>query len=195
MLEPDNARCLNNLGWVLQQSGRAQEALEPLRKAVAADPALEMAAINLALAFEQVGDTDASRAQWEAAVQDFPESSDARFGLANSHYAADQQPEALAEYLRALALQETNPEAHNNVGLIYLEQGNLTEAVAHFRLALQQKPEFASAANNLGVVLERQGEPDKAVEKYRKAIELDPDCESAQQNLQRLAPPAETAVG
>ena len=48
-LEPDNQRFVNDLGWSLAQSGALQEALVVLERAVAMDPADELARENLRL--------------------------------------------------------------------------------------------------------------------------------------------------
>ncbi|RJQ69341.1 MAG: tetratricopeptide repeat protein [Desulfobacteraceae bacterium] len=48
-LEPDNQKLVNDLGWSLFQAGRLKEAEEVLLKAVAMDPADELARENLRL--------------------------------------------------------------------------------------------------------------------------------------------------
>jgi Flp pilus assembly protein TadD len=106
----------------------------------------------------------------------------------------------LTACLRSLELRDGNAPAHNTVGLIYLERGNLAGASSHFRAALKFSPQFPQALNNLGVVWERSGKAEEAKQQYRKALEADPDCAAARGNLDRLekgegTPGAEKAVG
>ena len=73
--------------------------------------------------------------------------------------------------------------AHNNLGLILLERGQVDEAVAHFQKALESQPRFAESHSNLGNALLRKGQLDKAIAHHRQAVELDPKLASAHNNL------------
>ncbi len=72
---------------------------------------------------------------------------------------------------------------HNNLGEVYLEQGELSAARAEFQAALQLKPDYAFAHNNLGVLLIRQGQPTEARPWLEMAIRLDPNYGDAYGNL------------
>ncbi len=73
--------------------------------------------------------------------------------------------------------------AHNNLGGILLERGELEAARARFEEAVRLEPRYPEAQNNLGIVLERQGRRDEAVARYRAAIEADPSFADAHNNL------------
>lgn len=60
-LEPDNQRFANDLGWSLLEAGRLSEAEETLTRAVAMDPADELARENLRLCKTKL--TEVSRAR------------------------------------------------------------------------------------------------------------------------------------
>jgi len=51
-------------------------------------------------------------------------------------------------YRRALELNPEFPAAHDNLGLVYMDEGSLAEAVACFRRAIELSPGFAGAHNN-----------------------------------------------
>ena len=57
-------------------------------------------------------------------------------GLKDSAAPAGRLAEAAVSYQQALRLQPDRPEAHNNLGLVYLAQNRLSEAAAQFSLAL-----------------------------------------------------------
>jgi len=64
--EPDNAAFLDSMGWVCYQLGQPREAVEYLRKAVAADPKEPDATVydHLGDAYAALKDTEQARAAW-----------------------------------------------------------------------------------------------------------------------------------
>ena len=80
---------------------------------------------------------------------------------------------------RALHLWPEYPDAHNNLGIILLEQGRPSEAAASFQRSLQLKPAYAEASNNLGNVLLQLGNPEDAAAAYQQAVLLQPDYAQA----------------
>lgn len=72
---------------------------------------------------------------------------------------------------------------HNNLGKVYLEQGEISAARQEFQAALRLRPEYASSHNNLGVLLLREGQPAEARLCLERAIRLDPNYGEAYGNL------------
>jgi Flp pilus assembly protein TadD len=91
--------------------------------------------------------------------------------------------EAVAEWIRALALNPDDAKANTNFGALMLRQGKLDEAARRFRLAIEADPALASARDNLGVVLLQRGRVDEAIEQWQKSLELNPDSTEARVNL------------
>ncbi len=186
-LKASDVPCLNNLGVVIYKQDKPCDAVTQFRAAVAGDASYVMAQINLALALEACGkDDQAALDQWKATVKAFPRQAGAHCGLANALYRRKDLDGALAEYLRCLELEDRNVEAHDNVGLIFLDKGQSAEAIAHFRQALQVDPKNLAALNNLGVTYEKMGKPDEAKKYYEQALQIDPNCQRAKENLDRL---------
>ncbi|MBV9272976.1 MAG: tetratricopeptide repeat protein [Verrucomicrobia bacterium] len=73
--------------------------------------------------------------------------------------------------------------AHNNLGALLLQQGQLDQAINHFRSAIDIKPDEASAYMNLGDALLLKREWNEAIEEYQKALELKPELSGAHYNL------------
>lgn len=70
-----------------------------------------------------------------------------------------------------------NPDAwaaHNNLGAMLGERGELDEAARHLERAVALKPDHAGAYANLGVVHARQGRIDEAIVDLSRAADLDP---------------------
>jgi tetratricopeptide (TPR) repeat protein len=73
---------------------------------------------------------------------------------------------------------ERNPKAwmaHNNLGTVLLQKGQVDEAIVHFRKALEIKADHTDAQANLGSGLLQKGELDEAIAQYHKALEIKPD--------------------
>ncbi len=64
--------------------------------------------------------------------------------------------------------------AHNNLGTIYLERGQLYEAASEFEWARRLMPGHPDPRLNLGLALERAGKIDAALDSYRTALDVYP---------------------
>lgn len=82
---------------------------------------------------------------------------------------------AEASFKRALRLDETYGPAHNNLGRIYFERGDLKRAAEAYHWAMEFMPGRAEPLNNLGLVFESAGNLDEAIDFYRQAHDLSPD--------------------
>jgi len=96
--------------------------------------------------------------------------------LGSLYFYGQDYAAAEREIGRALQLDRNLAEAHNNLGLVYLAQGRLSEAAAQFRKALANlsypTPEFA--AFNLGNAEYQLGNYEDAVEAYERSLAILP---------------------
>jgi len=86
-------------------------------------------------------------------------------------------------YRRTLAQNPDSWMAHDNLGRILVDQGDLDTAIGHYRRALQLYPDFAGIHGNLGVALIKKGEVDEARAQLEQATALDPYDASDHDNL------------
>ncbi|PYL85698.1 MAG: hypothetical protein DMF17_07685 [Verrucomicrobia bacterium] len=85
-----------------------------------------------------------------------------------------------------LARNPTCWMAHNNLGIVLFQKGEIDEAIAHYRKTLQMQPDFSDADYNLGNALLQKGETDEALLYCQKAVMLqpfDPDAQVALGNV------------
>ena len=82
-----------------------------------------------------------------------------------------------------LRVTENNNVMHNNLGVVFIEQGRFAEAIPHFTKALQIRPKDVKAQINLAVCLAHQGDLQEAIEHYQTALELEPEHAGAHNNL------------
>jgi len=82
-----------------------------------------------------------------------------------------------------------NPDcwmAHDNLGVILGQQGNLEKAVYHLSEAVRLNPNNEKAHNNLGIALAMQGRYSEAIHHYREALRIKPRYRIARRNLDLL---------
>ena len=92
---------------------------------------------------------------------------------------------AMAAYRRALASRSDLADAHNNLGRMLHDRGDLAAAEAHYRLALCSRRYIALYWFNLGVVLEDLGRSAEAIDAYERALAIDVEMADAHYNLAR----------
>lgn len=107
-------------------------------------------------------------------------------GYVNLGNALDQEgrfEEAESQYRRALSMNATCAEAHNDLGIELERKKQHEEAKRELLLAVGFKPDYSEAFNNLGNVVSELGELGEAEEAYRQALRLQPGFFQAYYNL------------
>ena len=98
----------------------------------------------------------------------------------------------LALWRHALAVTADNYVAHNNLGRLLVDAGDLEEAGAHFARSLEIRPgtppdpEAATVATNLAGTQTLRGLTDEALATLKLAVELDPEAAFPQGQLGAL---------
>jgi tetratricopeptide (TPR) repeat protein len=73
--------------------------------------------------------------------------------------------------------------AHNNLGYVLRQKGQVDEAIVQYQKALEIDPGYANAHYNFGNALFQKGRVDEAMEHYQKALEIQPQYAEAHNNL------------
>jgi tetratricopeptide (TPR) repeat protein len=98
----------------------------------------------------------------------------------------DLVDEAADAYLAAIARDDTDVWALNNLGFLYIRVGRETSAIGPLARAAALAPDNATFQNNLGVALERSGFAGTAAEAFRAALAADSTFAKAGVNLERV---------
>jgi tetratricopeptide (TPR) repeat protein len=77
-------------------------------------------------------------------------------------------------FTHALSVTKDNDVALNNLGIVFLQRGQLDEAISRLQAAIDLRPENGPAQNNLAKALLQKGRIAEAMVHYRKFLEIEP---------------------
>lgn len=104
------------------------------------------------------------------------------------------EPEKAEPLLReALTADLYHGPAHNNLGVLYLNAGQLYEAASEFEWARKLMPGHPDPRLNLAMTLEEAGRIDEAAEAYQTALEVYPNHLPTLMGLTRMQIRTETS--
>jgi tetratricopeptide (TPR) repeat protein len=180
---PDCWMARNNLGNVLQQTGRSSEAMDQYEQILRVKPDDAEAHINLGDALLQARQLSEAMEQFEEALRIKPDSASAHNNLGDALLRSGRVSEAMAQFEQALRIKPNYAEAHDNLGNALLQIGRVSEAIEQYQEALSIRPDDAEVHNNLGNVLFQTGRVSEAMEQYEQALRSKPDYAEARNNL------------
>ena len=154
---PAYIETFNQLGVLLEEDGRYEEAIDCYRQALEQDPQNPDLHYNLGNVLQK----EALQCQ------------------------GDLTP-AIAAYRQCLEYAPQFGEAWNNLGNTLKHQGDFSGAIDAYKTAVALSPDQADAWNNLGNVYHRQGQLAAASDCYHRALYLAFDHGDAQFNLSLL---------
>ena len=172
-----------NLGVVLKEQNRLDEAAASLRSAIALNPGHAVAHYNLGNVFKDRKMTDEAIASYRRAITANPGYAAAHFNLGNLLRDRGMADDAAASYKQTIAINPEHAGAYNNLGKILKDLGRFDEAIECFRHVTAIHPDYADAYYNAGVAFKSIGDVKEATESYRRAILVDSDHALAHYNL------------
>jgi Flp pilus assembly protein TadD len=161
------AHRLNNRGVALLEQFQAAEAVTALRDAVARDPELDLARVNLAFAYLNVPDLEAAEREARLALARMPASPQAHYVLGLAARGQNKSAESAQAFRKVLEVDPADVGANVNLGQLLLEERRYPEAVTAFRKAIESEAHNATATYNLGLALTRSG----SAEEGQKVLE------------------------
>lgn len=160
---------------LVEQANQAEDSKatkELLEQAIALNPELTVAHLELGSLYAAQGDlTDAERA-FGTAVELEPTNYDAQFGHADVLRRLKRLVEAVQAYLNALKIDSNAAEAHKGLAATYLELGEYRQALQFAREAVEIEPGDGESRANLGAAHSFLNEHEQAVLQYEAAAEL-----------------------
>ena len=182
-VRPDNPDVLQFLGMVLHGTGRSEEGVGAIRKAIALRPT-HYFFNNLGCVAKDLGNPDEALGLIYRAIAMNPDYADAH---KNAGVLLVDRPDRVDESISRLrisiALDPRLLAPWNYLGVAYRHIGRLDMAVVTLKQAIGLKPDYAEAHFNLGAAYKGQGMMHEAAACYRKALSIRPDFANAHSAL------------
>ncbi|MBR8334396.1 tetratricopeptide repeat protein [Burkholderia ambifaria] len=159
---PD-ASYFNNLGNMLRECGRLDDAIAHYRRAVALRPDYPEAHNNLGNALRDARDPAEAMQSCSRAIELRPGYAEAYNNLGNVLQDLGELDAAAASYGKAIAFHPAYAEAHSNLGNVLRTQERHADAIVHYRRAIELNPALPAACHGLGLSLWALGELSEAV--------------------------------
>ncbi len=86
-------------------------------------------------------------------------------------------------YRHALEVTENNCVAHNGLGLVLSDKGDIEGAISEYNKAMLMNPMFYQALFNLGRAYKEEREPIMAIEYYLEGLQINPNLPSDHNDL------------
>ncbi len=136
------------------------------------------------LAWDRAAAFGSEESVWKDVLKKNPQCWAAHNNLARDYLNRGINPQETEIHFReALRLRSDFPEAYNNLGMLFVREGDLDLGIAYYRKALALERNYVLAHNNLGVALMKKGDLDDAGSHLRTAIQLDPDMPAGYRNM------------
>jgi len=170
-INPENSATHNNLGNLLDDLKRFEEAETEYRKAIEINPEYSEAHYNLGVLLQKRERFEEAETEYRKAIEINPEYSEAHYNLGNLLKKRERFEEAETEYRKAIDINPEYSEAHNNLGNLLKKRERFEEAETEYRKAIDINPEYSEAMANLGIMYIQMGEKAKRCKWLKKAME------------------------
>jgi tetratricopeptide (TPR) repeat protein len=175
-----------NLGVVLAEEGRGDEAMDHFQRAVKILPNSAVTLYNLGSRSMLLGRLDEAKNYYWKALQIDPSYTAAYGRLGLLMAGRGQFDEAIALFQKSLEINANNPETCYDLGKALMARGRRDEAGKIIRIAAELAPDYAVVHNELGLVMAGRGRLIEGIELFQRAVDADPAYVEARINLARL---------
>jgi tetratricopeptide (TPR) repeat protein len=181
--QPNNIVAHNNIGLILTNAGRLQEAIEELQATLAIKPDYTYGLNNLGNALSAANRLPEAIQTLESAVRIDSGYFQARNNLGVALVRSGRPLEAIEQLQQARRLEPNNNEARVNLGNALLSAGRVDDSIREYEAVLAADPNHVLALINLSISLARAGRVSEAIERVEQALRLQPENSDAHTNL------------
>jgi tetratricopeptide (TPR) repeat protein len=180
---PDSHIALNNLGKVLLEQGRVQEAEVLFRRSLEIKPNYGVAHLNLAMVLRDRGRMEEAKAECLKAVEFSPENPDAQNNLGVVLWRLGDTQTALEHIQEAIRLNPGSAVYRFNLGLALNQLGRIEAALSEFRTVVEIDSNNIDARLFIGYALGKLGRYQEAERELRGIINIKKNLPDAHYNL------------
>ena len=184
--DPDITDAYFTIGNIQFQQQKYREAIDYFQQVLGRKPDDTFAAINIALAYEGMGEFEEAEKFLLAYMAKGLEDPQFYFMLGNINFIRKAYDKAVTYFDKCISLNAESAGSHNMLAAIALVREDLDGADRHLEEALRLNPRLSNAHYNRAQVFEKRGRPAEAEAEYLKEIEVSPRHFKSMYNLSRL---------
>ena len=181
--EPTNSPALHWVGYLHNQRGEYQRAVDVLKRAIVERPGVPSFHLTLAEAFRNIGQLKRAVGCCRTALKLNPDYPEALCTLGLAIQASGRPAKAVDHFRRALELRPDFAQAHRDLAMVLRELGQHDEALEHLRCAVEMAPRYPAARSGLTLILVDRGQSEEALIHAEEAVRLQPDLAIHHHNL------------
>jgi Tfp pilus assembly protein PilF len=157
-------------GVALDSAAKLAESVAAHERALALNPELVQAHINLISLYARAGRAEKAESHYRAALAINPDLPEGHYNYGVLLVTQERFAEAAEAFQTCLRLDPYHAEAHHNYAALIERDGRLDEAAAHYRKAIENKPGYRAAHFHLGRILVNQNKPAEAAAEFRHTL-------------------------
>jgi arylsulfatase A-like enzyme/tetratricopeptide (TPR) repeat protein len=184
--DPDVVDAWFSLGNAYFKERRYRESIEYFRRALVLKPDYDLAVMNIAAAYRQLGDDDAALAGFERYLTLDPKDAYVRYQMGEIWLDRGQLDRAEKLFREALEMDDHVAPAKNSLAAIAFKRGDFETASRLAREALELRSDVRLAHYNLALIAEARGDLETAEREYLEELDLHPETYKAAFNLSRV---------
>lgn len=180
---PYHARVQNQLGVMIANQGRKDEALEHYKNAIEIDPTYSLPRYNLGIAYLNDRQIDKAIEQFNAILKVDPIFRDTYFYMGKAYADNGELDKAIPYFNKEIENNPKNTDAYFALAGINANSGNFDEAIQYYNEVVRNNPEHHEAHALLGTCYIMKEKFTEGIPFLKKALEINPDNAFARNNL------------
>lgn len=194
-IEPGCARAHFNIGVVMQDLKRPDDAIRHYAAAAEADPSSSKALVNWGNVLKDRGSFEAAYDLYRRALATDPNDAKALVNCGTVRIGIGDLEGAAELYRKALEIEGGNPDALGNLASIAQQHGDFAEAERLYAQAAKAEHGFADAQYNLGLIALHRTDFERGWKDYELRFRTDPPASTLRPLPLPMAGPDDLAGG
>ncbi|MBK9315250.1 MAG: tetratricopeptide repeat protein [Acidobacteria bacterium] len=164
-----------NRGVVHEAAGRLDESIAEHERAMAINPQLIQAHINLIQLYARTSQTAKAEERYRSVIAFNPNLAEAHYNIGVMYLGQKRIADASQAFQRAIDSNPQFAEAHLNYGLLLEQEKSYDEALSHYRQAVEHGPNLREAHFQLARMLIFKGVMPEAIEHLKLTLTPEDD--------------------